>query len=262
MYKFKHIPPFLLTLALMFSQNAWAHFGMLIPSSNIVTQEQKNLELSLSFSHPFEMVGMNLEKPVHFGVVSHDKKYNLTEYLSPTSIMDRIGWQASYKVKRPGVYHFFMEPAPYWEPSEDVHIIHYTKTIVAAFGGDTGWDTPIGLPVEIVPLTRPFGNYINNVFSGTVLVQGEPAPGVKIEVEHYSNNPPAHSASDYHITQVVKTDSNGNFTFACNRDGWWGFSALTAADYTLKSPEGLDKDVELGGVLWIYIDPIPQEENN
>lgn len=262
MHNFKHITLFLLIFSVASTQSAWAHFGMLIPSANIVTQEQKNLELSLSFSHPFEMVGMNLEKPVQFGVVSQDKKSDLTEYLSPTSIMDRMGWKASYKVKRPGVYHFYMEPAPYWEPSEDLHIIHYTKTVIAAFGGDIGWDTPIGLPVEIVPLTRPFGNYVNNVFSGTVMVKGQPAPAVEVEIEYYNSNQAAHSASDYHITQVVKTDSNGNFTFACNRDGWWGFSALTAADYTMKSPEGVDKEVELGGVLWIYLDPSTQEGNN
>lgn len=259
MHQLKYITLFFMTLSIAFSQNAMAHFGMLIPSTNIVTQEQKTIELSLSFSHPFEMIGMNLEKPEQFGVMLNDQKDDLTEYLSPTSIMDRMGWQASYRVKRPGVYQFFMEPTPYWEPSEDLHIIHYTKTIVAAFGGDTGWDTPVGLPVEIVPLTRPFGNYINNVFSGTVLTQGKPAPGVEVEIEYYNSNQIAHSPSDYHITQVVKTDSNGNFTFACNRDGWWGFSALTAADYTLKSPEGIDKEVELGGVLWIYLDSLAPE---
>ena len=35
---------------------------------------------------------------------------------------------------------FYMEPKPYWEPAEDCFIIHYTKTVVTAFGDDEGWD--------------------------------------------------------------------------------------------------------------------------
>jgi len=33
-----------------------------------------------------------------------------------------------------------------------------------------------------------------------------------------------------------------------------GFSALNEADYTLKNPKGEAKAVELGAVLWIYMD--------
>jgi cobalt/nickel transport protein len=53
------------------------------------------------------------------------------------------------------------------------------------------------------------------------------------------------------VTQVVLTDSEGNFSFAPPVPGWWGFAALNDADYKLK--EGAeDKDVELGGILWLY----------
>ena len=44
------------------------------------------------------------------------------------------------------------DPQPYWEPAEDAFIIHYTKTVVTAFGDDGGWDEEIGLKTEIVPL--------------------------------------------------------------------------------------------------------------
>lgn len=29
-----------------------------------------------------------------------------------------------------------MEPQPYWEPTEDCYIIHYTKAVVTAFGAN------------------------------------------------------------------------------------------------------------------------------
>ena len=53
---------------------------------------------------------------------------------------------------------------------------------------------------------------------------------------------------------MVRADANGVFAFTCPRAGWWGFAALNEADYTLKNPKGEDKGVELGAVLWVYMD--------
>ena len=50
---------------------------------------------------------------------------------------------------------------------EDCFIIHYTKTVVAAFGEEENWGQPLGLKTEIVPLTRPFANYTGNVFGSS-----------------------------------------------------------------------------------------------
>lgn len=244
----------LLTLSLGVADLASAHFGMVIPSSNIVTQEKKSVEMELSFSHPFELVGMELDKPKQFLVVTDGTKTDLLDSLEEKSIMDHRGWQTAYTMKRPGVYQFVMEPHPYWEPAEDVSIIHYTKTIVAAFGDDVGWDEPAGLPTEIIPLTRPFGNYAGNSFTGQVMMNSKPVPGAEVEVELYNRDGAYSAPSDYHVTQVVKADANGVFTFTCPQAGWWGFAALNEADYTIKNPQGEDKGVELGAVLWIYMD--------
>ena len=234
---------------------ALAHFGMVIPSSNVVGQHNKSVELNLSFSHPFEMIGMELAKPAQFYVVKDGVKQDLQSALQQSKVMGHQAWQTTYKVKRPGVYQFVMEPTPYWEPAEDVSIIHYTKTIVAAYGADTGWDEPAGVPTEIVPLLRPFANYAGNSFTGQVLMGGKPVPHAEVEVEFYNEDSSLKAPSDYHITQVVKADGKGIFTFSCPRAGWWGFAALTEADYTLKDPQGNDKGVEIGAVLWTYMDP-------
>lgn len=246
-------------LSLTFAGTAAAHFGMVIPSENIVTQDKKSIELQLSFSHPFEMMGMDLVKPKQFMVVKDAQQTDLLDSLTETKVMDHAGWQTTYEVKRPGVYHFVMEPFPYWEPAEDVSIIHYTKTIVAAFGDDVGWDEPVGLPTEIVPLTRPFGNYAGNSFTGLVMMDGEPVPNAEVEVELYNRDLAYKAPGDYHITQVVKADGAGVFSFTCPQSGWWGFAALNEADYTIKDPEGAEKGVELGAVLWIYLDPVNEQ---
>ena len=231
-----------------------AHFGMVIPTQSIVGAKDKQVDLSLSFSHPFAMVGMDLEKPERFYVVRDGQRTDLLGSLKQTEILGHQGWQTTYPIRRPGVYHFVMEPAPYWEPAEETLIIHYTKTIVAAYGFDSGWDKPIGIETEIVPLLRPFGNYAGNSFSGQVLIRGKPAANTEVEVELFNEARSFTPPSVYHVTQTVRTDANGIFTFTCPQPGWWGFAALSEADYTLKNPEGRDTSVELGAVLWIYLD--------
>lgn len=236
---------------------AMAHFGMVIPDNPIITQHSKQTVLKLSFSHPFENIGMELKKPEKFTVTANGKTEDVKKNLLPTAVMDHSGWQTEFTFHRPGVYQFAMEPTPYWEPSEDLFIIHYTKTVIPAFGDDVGWDEPLGLATEIVALTRPFGNYSGNSFTGQVLLNGKPVAGAEIEVEHYNQTKNVQAPSDYHITQVTKADANGIFTFTCPLPGWWGFAALNEADYTLKNPDGQEKGVELGAVFWTYFHPLP-----
>ncbi len=231
---------------------AWSHFGMLIPTDSMVMQDDnRTLTLTLSFSHPFEMVGMELAKPKVFSVNVGDKTLDLLGSLEKTQAMGHTAWKAAYMVKRPGVYVFYMEPEPYWEPAEDSFIIHYTKTVVTAFGDDEGWDEEVGLKTEIVPLSKPFGLYAGNVFQGIVKVGDRPVPFAEVEVEHYNIDKKYTAPTEYMITQTIKADENGVFTYGAPVSGWWGFAALHRADYKLPF-EGQDKDVELGAVIWVY----------
>lgn len=238
-------------LFLIISSTSFAHFGMIIPSDSMVMQgDARDISLTLSFSHPFEMVGMDVEKPAKFELLLKGKKTDLVTTLKETMVMSKKAWVADYKINRPGVYWFHMEPRPYWEPAEDCYIIHYTKTIVAAFGEDTGWDKPLGLKTEIVPLTRPFGLYAGNVFQGKVLVDGKPAPGTEVEIEYYNKDKKSEAPNGYFVTQVVKADNNGIFICTVPKAGWWGFAGLNTSDKKIKF-KGEDKDVEIGAVLWI-----------
>jgi len=241
---------FLLTLIV--SVPARSHFGMLIPSDSMVMQEDsRSVTVVLSFSHPFEMVGMELVKPKVFNVVAGGKKKDLLGLLEATPVMGHKAWKATYPLKRPGVYVFYMEPEPYWEAAEDAFIIHYTKTVVAAFGDDERWDEEIGLKTEIVPLSKPFGLYAGNVFQGIVKLDGKPVPFAEVEVEYYNIDKKYTAPTDYMITQTVKADGNGVFTYAAPVSGWWGFAALNSADYKMPH-QGKEKDVELGAVIWVY----------
>jgi len=232
-----------------------AHFGMVIPSDNMVMQDDdRTISLELSFSHPMEMVGMELVKPKAFFVHSANSQQDLANDLNPIQIMGHSAWKLDYPLRRPGVYTFVMEPQPYWEPAEDVFIIHLTKTVVTAFGDDEGWDAELGLKTEIVPLSKPFGLYAGNVFQGIVKFDGKPVPYAEVEVEFYNRDQKAHAPTDTMITQTIKADQNGVFTYAVPESGWWGFAALNEADFHLKTDSGEEKGVELGAVLWVHFE--------
>lgn len=245
---------------LMSAAPSLAHFGMLIPSKSMVTEKSDaELNLQLSFSHPMEMTGMTMVAPKSFQVFFDGKSQDLAASLKAAQVMDKDAWTSSYSLKRPGVYQFVMEPAPYWEPSEDCFIIHYTKTYVAAFGEEDGWDQPAGLKTEIVPLTRPFGNYAGNVFQGQVFLDGKPVAGAEVEIEFYNKDKKYAAPNDYLVTQVVKADSNGVFTYGVPFAGWWGFAALNSSSEKMDH-EGTPKDVELGAVLWVeFSEPVQRK---
>ena len=226
---------------------ASAHFGMLIPSNEMVMKsDSANIGLQLRFWHPFEGIGMELLKPLKFGVVVNGSKHDLLNTLSSEKIKGHTTWKTSYRVRRPGLYVFYMEPQPYWEQSEDSYIIHYTKTVVAAYGQDEGWDEPIGLKTEIVPLSKTFGLYAGNVFQGVVMLRGKPVPGAEVEVEYFNVDGKYSAPADYMVTQAIKADPNGVFTYGVPKAGWWGFAALSTDDRQIKG-----KDVEIGAVIWV-----------
>jgi len=241
--------------------NAQAHFGTLTPSDDIISQsDQKTITIDAKFLHPVGLHYMNLAKPDEFGVVHNGKKEDLK-----STLQEKKGhglnqsesftyWQTDYKIKRPGDYTFFMKPEPYWEPAEDTFIIHYTKVCINALGLEQGWDEPVGLETEIIPLTRPYGLWTGNLFTGKILLDGKPVPNAEVEVE-YLNETPGNTTmitptSDPYFTQVVKADENGVFSYAMPKAGWWGFAALNEASRTIKH-DGQDKPIELGAVYWV-----------
>jgi cobalt/nickel transport protein len=251
MMKTGKIVGFSLVFVLMVAGPALAHYGMIIPSDQMVMQgEEREVALDLMFWHPFEGHGMELVKPAEFGVVAIGEKQDLIGSLKSTKTKGHQTWAANYEIKRPGVYVFYMEPQPYWEPAEDCFIVHYTKAVVTAFGDDEGWDEEVGLKTEIVPLSKPYGLYAGNVFQGIVKLDGKPVPYSEVEVEYYNKDGKYSAPSDYMVTQTIKADGNGIFTYAAPEAGWWGFAALNTSD-AKKKHDGEEKDIELGAVLWV-----------
>lgn len=244
---------FMALLLWTISWQAQAHFQELIPDSDLITHETGNrVDLSLAFTHPMQGGPvMTMGEPRRFGVIGPEGEQDLRASLQPIELDGKRAYRADYTFKRPGDYLFFIEPSAYWEPAEGVMIVHYTKVIVGAYGAEQGWDSEIGLPVEIAPLTRPYGLWSGNLFRGVVKRNGKPAPNTRIEVE-WRNDGSLTPPADAYITQVIKTDANGVFVYAMPRAGWWGFAALPEGNETMLNPDGKQVPVETGGLIWVH----------
>jgi len=226
-----------------------AHFQVLMPDTDIVTSA-KSQKIELKFMHPFEQTYMQMKKPTSFGYFLDGKKVDLTDKLNSEKIKNFQAWSYEIKFKEMGDYIFFVDPKPYFEPSEGKFIRHLTKTIIDVHNAGEGWDAQIKLKAEIVPLTRPYSLYKGNIFSGTVYYKGNPVPYAEIEVEFYNDNKKRVVPTENHITQVIKADKNGVFHYAMPFKGWWGFAALIEDDKTIKY-EGKEYPIELGALIWV-----------
>jgi cobalt/nickel transport protein len=225
----------------------------LLPSDDIVeSRDARTVDLTIVFTHPMEQGPvMEMGRPRQFGVLAGGRKVDLMELLEPRALEGKTTYHASVKLNRPGDHVFFFEPAPYWEPAEEKWIVHYTKVVVDFMGAEQGWDQLVDLPVEIEPLVRPYGLWTGNTFRGIVRHKGKPVPFATVEVEYYNEGRHVKVPGDAFVTQVIKADSGGVFSYSMPRAGWWGFAALVDGDEKRPGPTGQPADVELGALMWV-----------
>jgi cobalt/nickel transport protein len=240
------------TLSLLSGTYAPAHFLVLLPSADIVEDKDcRTIDLDLRFTHPMEQCPtMNLAQPRQIGALANGKRIDLVDRLKSHKIDGKSAYTCSLETKLPGDYVVYVEPEPYWEAAEGKMIVHYTKVVIDVLGAENGWDALVGLPVEIEPLVRPYGLWSGNAFRGIVRHHGKPVPFAHVEVEYFNEGLKVKPPKGVFVTQVIKADSNGVFSYTMPRAGWWGFAALVAGE-KMKNPEGKLVDSELGGLMWV-----------
>lgn len=241
---------------LLLPYSVQAHFLQLLPQQSQVSQPNESpLQLRLVFTHP--MAGgpvMSLAKPVRFGVMLHGQQQDLTASLVPYQINEATAYRAEIKIAEPGDHLFYAESAPYWEAAEGKQLIQYAKVVVDGYHAEDQWDQMIGFPVEIEPLTRPYGLWVGNQFRAVVRRDGQPVPFTLVEVE-WRNDGSVQAPNPAFLTQRVKTDANGTFSYSMPRSGWWGFSAPLMGT-PQANEEGEPVAVEQAAVFWVYAHPL------
>jgi cobalt/nickel transport protein len=249
---------------------AHAHFQLLY-TPEAALNESAAIPLALVFAHPFDNgITMDMGKPEEFYVVSQrgegePRTTDLMQYLAPIEWSGVETKAAAYVANPPrsvtrslGDYTFVLRPAPFYEAQEDKYIQQITKTVINIGGIPGAWDQPLGLPVEIVPLDKPYANWVGGVFRAVVLANGEPVPHAEVEVE-YLNHEPQIEARRFDPeakvtapqgsfgTLSIRADAQGVVMIGLPKAGWWGLCALDLDGGA--THEG--KELSVDAVLWL-----------
>lgn len=118
-----------------------------------------------------------------------------------------------------------------------------------------GWKQRSGQPLEILPLTRPYGLRAGAVFSGQ-LVRGE--AGVadqEVYLERLNDRRPTarELPPEALITFAVRTDREGRFTITLPDPGWWILGAYVE-DAGSVNHEGRSYRLEGFAGLWVRVE--------
>lgn len=246
----------LVLLALALPATALARFGLIIPSDELVTQgEPSAITLRLGLGDP-QAPFLELARPKRFGVQHLGEETDLLATLKPAQDKNPLAWFADFASKRPGDYTFYVEHPPRWEAADEQFIVHLAKVCVNALALEEGWDEPVGLEAEIIPLSRPYGLWTGNLFSGQVLLNGEPAPYAAIEIAWFGTgletSPATPVLAPAYRLHKLRADANGVFHYAMPRAGWWGFAAILDADWTIRKDSD-EKPVSLVSSYWVTV---------
>ena len=272
----------LLALTLLVSAT-FAHFEVIYTPSVEVTQ--KEVTLTNFFSHPYDghflmtsgvvengdSLGIEKFLLVHKGETTNLSKnvtnvtYSTTDEAGKTVTAPGYDITLNKKVgfRSAGDYAVVIVPHPYFEPSEGeegIYIQQITKLFVNKGGMGEGWmQRQLDGYTEIIPLVRPYDLTVGSLFRGVVLDNaGKPVAGAVVEVE-YLNYPidmqnhtfsgKAHCSNPKKGIATLVTDVNGIFAFIPQKEGYWGFAALSAGS----DKEYKGKELEQDPVLWINV---------
>ncbi len=245
--------------ALLAAAPASAHF-QLVYTPEVNLARPGDVPLALIFWHPMENGHvMSMERPQALYAVHRGERIDLTDTLEPFAFQGAgnagTAFGASLPVKRLGDYVVVVEPAPYYEESEDIFIQQIAKSYLNRGELPTDWSEPQGLATEIVPLNRPTNVVAGSTFTGRVLSEGAPVAGAEIEIEYMSAVPLMNEGRAAEPTSgpmqggaiVAISDADGYFTFGVPKAGFWGFAALGTGPETEHEGKPLSQDA----VLWI-----------
>lgn len=127
----------------------------------------------------------------------------------------------------------------------------YAKLIVHVRGGQLGWERVLGDPLEIVPLTRPYGLPVGATFRGRVLEHKNPLVDGTVEAETYAHEDarrPFPELAEYRRWE--KTDPNGCFSVTFDQPGWWLLSCATDGG---PGQQGGSTQVVKRAVMWVFV---------
>ena len=238
-------------------QPAFAHFPMLIHDSPFANVNGV-VNLMFAVGHPYEQEYADPSMPEKVTALlptgqTVDLTASLTEGTYTVDELTANVFEFTFTPEQPGDYIIALDSKPEYGLNNTLYQ-EFLKVCVHA-QEQNGWEQRTGQPLEIVPLTRPYGMEEGYVFTGQLLKGDEPLAGVEIEIEQFLVHVPKVEdlPPEPLITKIVKTDPNGVFSHTLPHPGWWIFAASVedagevtkdGSIYTLSGLTG----------LWIHVE--------
>ncbi len=233
-----------------------AHYNMLLPQA-ASAKKGEPVALIYQWGHPFEHQLFDAPAPESLLVVMPDgKRVEWTKELKRTTVATDGGktvasFRLDFTPDQRGDYLFLLKSAPIWL-SEEEEFVQDSVKVVLHVQVQKGWDVAAGLPLEIVPLTRPYGLQPGMVFQAEFWAEKKPLAGTLVEIEHYHSTRPPMLPPDEQITRTAKTDPNGVVTCTLTETGWWCLTAQR--DGSTRQHDGKEYPLRQRSTLWVFVD--------
>ncbi len=254
-YRFRGF--FLLTLlavSLPASSPSFAHFIILLPGSPAVRARDQAAG-EIVYGHPFEHELLDMVDPESLKITTPDGSVlDLTSQLTPKKKIDfskkRITcYRFQFKPDERGDYLIDFSSKPRREHDEG-----YLKDLVKVVlhvQGERGWDRAVGHPLEILPLTRPYGLRSGSIFTARVVLEGKPLEGESVEIERYNSRPPMKLPETEFITRSLRSGPGGLIAATLDEPGWWAISVSKVHGVVQQGER--DFPLILRATIWVYV---------
>ncbi len=236
---------------------AHAHYPMLIGDrSPDMGPRGGSIEFTYGLGEMHERVYADARKPDWVRGYTFDGMIlNLTDKLKSNGSISRIRYDSS----RIGDTWIVAHTPMSWSEHDSTFTETTVRTLVHQ-GLSRGWETPLGLPLEIVFLNQPYGLLPGDAIRFELLHDGEPLADAKIYAEKYYDPPMKKPyPSDALMTRTARTDRSGIAMVNLHSPGWWVLFALHEME---EMGEGDKSGVAtLQDAVWIHVDSRPDNLN-
>jgi nickel transport protein len=215
----------------------WAHFPIALPSGELKRGQAS--EVQFSFGHPFEATRVDVAKPRAWLYPPAGEPQEISP--NPRQESGAKAWSLSLTPQVRGDHILVVEGQPVQHGREKIR--DWVKVVLPVGQVQRGWDRSLGLDLEVVPLSRPYGLVVGTSFRFTVQQKGKPLAGALVEVERLNSKAPSPLPPEAEITRVEKSDALGNAAATLDHAGWWIVSVTGPAH------EGVHPRAS----LWVYV---------
>jgi len=244
---------------------AFGHFHTFWPDTpNGYAQLGQEVVWQYFWGHPYELIVFDTPLPNVYAVPPSGERG--TVKVKPEKMKDahtgkiRKTYALSYTPESIGDTWIVLEGQPVLIEEEGEAVQDYVKQCLHVMA-EVGWDKRLGLPIEMVPLTRPYGLEEGFSFTARAYLDGKPLPDATVEIEKLNGFYVGEDAlpTDQFgredvpmITRVAKTDVNGYVTYTLDEPGWWMVSV--SAESGQVDIGGEEYPRVLRGGLWVHVE--------